>query len=318
MKCGACHIAEAKRQTHSVMAHALAVPENSPLFAKMPLMRVQKGAFTYTVETKGSQTTYSVTDGKKTISIPLHWTFGVDNQTFVFEYEGRWYEGLVSYFAEVKGLDTTIGDGGLRPTALIEALGRETVQAERAACFGCHSSGSEANGTVDLKALTPGVTCDHCHEGGLQHQAAALKGSRQGMPEDLRKANSDRTSAFCGQCHRTWETVMRMTQLGPFDVRFQPFRLANSKCYDGGDQRISCVACHDVHAASRPVPETVTAKCLACHSAGISLTSKAQKCPVSNTNCASCHMPKVALPGGHKLFTDHYIRVARSGEPYPY
>jgi hypothetical protein len=309
------------------MAHALAIPENNPLFAKMPLLRVQKGPFTYTVETKNSATTYSVSDGKTSLSVPVHWTFGVDNQTFVFEYEGHWYEGLVSYFAEVNGLDTTIGDDSLHPTTVLEALGRPIVEAERAACFGCHSSGNQPNGIVDLKTLTPGITCDHCHEGALQHQAAALKGSRLGLPPDLRRASPDRVSAFCGQCHRSWETVMRMTQFGPFDVRFQPFRLVNSKCYDGADQRISCVACHDVHAASSPSAQTVTTKCLACHSSSsgtlvktsaTNANPKAKACPVSNTNCASCHMPKVALPGGHRLFTDHYIRVTHTGEAYPY
>jgi hypothetical protein len=28
-------------------------------------------------------------------------------------------------------------------------------------------------------------------------------------------------------------------------------------------------------------------------------------------------MPKVSLPGGHAVFTDHFIRIVRPGEPYP-
>jgi hypothetical protein len=29
-------------------------------------------------------------------------------------------------------------------------------------------------------------------------------------------------------------------------------------------------------------------------------------------------MPKVELPGAHYKFTDHRIRIARPGDPYPY
>jgi len=28
-------------------------------------------------------------------------------------------------------------------------------------------------------------------------------------------------------------------------------------------------------------------------------------------------MPKTDLPGSHKLFTDHFIRIAKAGERYP-
>ena len=28
-------------------------------------------------------------------------------------------------------------------------------------------------------------------------------------------------------------------------------------------------------------------------------------------------MPKYELPGAHSKFSDHYIRIVKSGEPYP-
>ncbi|HEY0565005.1 MAG TPA: multiheme c-type cytochrome [Terriglobales bacterium] len=40
-------------------------------------------------------------------------------------------------------------------------------------------------------------------------------------------------------------------------------------------------------------------------------------CPVATSNCASCHMPKYELPDAHHRFTDHRIRSAREGDPYP-
>ncbi len=124
---------------------------------------------------------------------------------------------------------------------------------------------------------------------------------------------------FCGQCHRTWDTVVRNHSRGPAFVRFQPYRLGNSKCFIGNDKRISCLACHDPH---QPVNHDQTyydSKCLACHTAAKTTAAPAvaKVCPVSKNNCTTCHMPKIELPGGHAQFTDHQIRIARAGDPYP-
>ena len=32
----------------------------------------------------------------------------------------------------------------------------------------------------------------------------------------------------------------------------------------------------------------------------------------------TCHMPKVKITSAHNAFTDHWIRIARKGEPDPY
>jgi formate-dependent nitrite reductase cytochrome c552 subunit len=38
---------------------------------------------------------------------------------------------------------------------------------------------------------------------------------------------------------------------------------------------------------------------------------------VSVGNCVSCHMPKYEVPQSHTIFTDHYIRVVRTGAGFP-
>jgi hypothetical protein len=127
-------------------------------------------------------------------------------------------------------------------------------------------------------------------------------------------------SNFCGQCHRTWETVVRSHFKGEINVRFQPYRLANSKCFNGTDPRISCVACHDPHVDIVRNDSTYDSKCLACHATSSHVASGAaatKSCPVAKENCASCHMPKVTLPNGHMTFTDHQIRIAKPGDPFP-
>ena len=52
----------------------------------------------------------------------------------------------------------------------------------------------------------------------------------------LSELSTEELSDFCGQCHRTWAQIAAD---GPHDinnVRFQPYRLANSKCYDPSDK----------------------------------------------------------------------------------
>lgn len=314
LKCGGCHTAESRDQQTSAMAHALQTPGANATLAGHPKLQVQKGIYTYTLETKGTTTTYSVSDGTQSLSAPIHWAFGAHSQTYVYEIQGQWYESLMTYFAQIDGLDTTIGDAGIRPKTLADALGRPIDEKEREACFGCHSSDGLTTGKLDLSSAIPGVTCDHCHANALQHQAAILKGSLANLPPKLKGNSAFNIANFCGQCHRTWETVMRMPPVGVADVRFQPYRLMNSKCFVGSDARISCVACHNPHAASTPTAAKVTAACVSCHS----VAEHAKVCPVSKTDCASCHMPKVELPGSHRLFTDHDIRIVKAGESFPY
>jgi hypothetical protein len=97
------------------------------------------------------------------------------------------------------------------------------------------------------------------------------------------------------------------------DIRFQPYRLTESKCYDADDARISCLACHDPHRA-------VDSKAVDYDSSASPATPAARplrRLVASTTNCASCPMPKLELPGGHHKFTDHRIRIVRANEPFP-
>jgi hypothetical protein len=121
---------------------------------------------------------------------------------------------------------------------------------------------------------------------------------------------------FCGRCHRTWEEIVLQGVVGINTIRFQPYRLTNSRCFDGDDQRIACMACHDPHKAPDREPSAYDPKCLACHGPG-SQRTKGPGCRVANKDCVTCHMPKYELPGAHHKFTDHLIRVVREGEPFP-
>jgi Cytochrome c554 and c-prime len=201
-------------------------------------------------------------------------------------------------------------------------------------CEACHGPG--ANHAAAMKS-------------GMQDQAADLIMN----PKQLDPVAS---VDFCGACHRTWEDVVTsgFTGIGVYNVRFAPYRLENSKCWGRQpDARLTCIACHDPHQPLEHDAATYDSRCLQCHinqthdktlidtekinsekvnsekidskktdtektSAEKSASHPtAPACPVATRNCATCHMPKIETPVQHSIFTDHWIRIVRSGQPYP-
>lgn len=329
--CGRCHVAQAQSQPHTSMAHALQLPSQDLLFKTHPRLTFRVGSYSFTIGRDGDQVLYSVTDGSETISLPVRYAFGVGAQTFVLERDGQLYESHVSYYPSIDGLDVTMGDQQIHPATVLQAMGRALPSDQSTACFGCHASGAVVGGQLKPESMSPGVSCQHCHTRASEHFQAISHGKTQPMPAKLGRLSPEEVSQFCGQCHRTWETVVRSRWRGELNVRFQPYRLANSKCFDGVDARMSCIACHDPHQEISREKKVYDAKCLACHSSGAKPSAgmmashtdqPASKivmkmCPVSKGDCVSCHMPKVQLPGSHMSFADHDIRIHRAGDPYP-
>lgn len=321
--CASCHAAQSDEQPQTPMGRGLQLPETDPLFKTQPLLTFQKGPYTYTVSTRDDKSTYSVTDGTRTVSLPIHWSFGKGAQTWVLEIDGQLYESMVSYYPSIHGLEITTGDESLKPANLDEAVGRKLRKTEPKDCFGCHATNAVVDGKLHLQTMEPGVTCEHCHTGAISHMIAGFQGQAyETAPPDLSALTSEDISNFCGRCHRTWEAVVRSGWRGPMNVRFQAYRLANSKCFDGADPRISCIACHDPHKNLVTSDSYYDSKCLACHALKNSSPPKnapsdAKACPVATSKCITCHMPKVKLPNGLMTFHDHEIRIAKPGDPYP-
>jgi hypothetical protein len=328
------------------MHHALENPGANPVLDSHPNLTVLKDGYTYTVETKNGQSTYTVTDGKDTLTLPIRWMFGQHSQTWVLEMNGHFYESMVSYYPRENGLATTPGDQHITPHSVYEAMGRMTSTWETLQCFSCHATKATDGPKLTLDTLRPGVECERCHLGAIQHMADAAHDNFATIPPKLKPMDAAQAANFCGQCHRTWDTVVRNNWKGEVDVRFQPYRLENSKCFTANDRRISCLACHDPHQPLNHNQAYYDAKCQACHAAA--KTSAAQSsatpaslaataastataassptaaastpiksCPVSKEKCTTCHMPKTELPGGHVAFTDHLIRIVHPNDPYP-
>jgi len=337
-ECAKCHEQESATQHETAMGRALESVAGSRILRSRPRLTFRAGQFLFEITRQGDQSVYSVSDGTRKISVPILFAFGQGKagQTYVYERDGAYYESRLSYYKEIDGLDFTIGYERTVPASLEEALGRRQSPDETRGCFDCHATAASAGRTLQLKHLTPGVSCEACHGPGRDHVEAmrALKpGDKLGDKRVFNPGHmspDDLSQEFCGSCHRSAESVIMNKGLqGLHSVRFQPYRLFTSRGHEPSDPRLSCTACHDPHQNLSEDAAFYDQKCMACHRSQASLKSprvakaesesdrNAKPCPVSAKNCATCHMPKVELPGSHFKFTDHRIRVARPGEAVP-
>jgi len=326
--CAECHEGKAASQSRSSMGMAMESIKDSKILTEHQKLAFRNGPYSYEITRKGDQSFYAVTDGKETISLPILFAFGQGKagQTYVLQYDGAYYESLVSFYNETKGLDFTIGQTRDVPASLLGALGRRLSKSETLSCFGCHATGAVSGSSLHLDKLTLGVKCEACHGPGGGHVAAGKAGEPNAklIFNPARLGGDELTQDFCAACHRGAGEFASLKGMGVNNVRFQPYRIFNSKCYSD-DRRISCAACHDPHEPLNADAAYFDSKCMACHAAGGNTARAAAKpnaqasapaCRVGTKNCASCHMPKVELTGAHFKFTDHYIRVVRPNEPY--
>ncbi|MGH9520196.1 MAG: hypothetical protein ACRD2D_11130, partial [Terriglobales bacterium] len=142
---------------HASMRHALDTPGNNPVLEQHPDLSVTIGPYTYHVQTRNGQSTYTVTNGTDSMSLPLIWGFGHNSQTWVLEKDGALYESLVSYFQRSNGLGTTPGDQKLVPHTLNEAMGRKLSLWDERSCFNCHATHAVDGAKLLLSTLSPGV-----------------------------------------------------------------------------------------------------------------------------------------------------------------
>jgi hypothetical protein len=326
--CTGCHSEKTHSQTHTSMARALFLPSQSAVLKAHPRLSYKAGAHSYEIVTDGSQSVYRVTDGKETLSEPILYAFGNARiaQTFIFRHNGKLQEGRVSYYTAIDGLDWTIGDALNPAPSVQEAAGRDIDSAEARNCFSCHGTAATVNNQLQLDHLVPGVSCEACHGPAATHVAAMNAGDRANphIFNPMRLPPEKLSQEFCGACHRSVDTVAMMPGLGGVgNVRFQPYRLFNSRGHDPNNSHFACTACHDPHIELASDASSYDANCTGCHASGPSENTVTQVragkiCPVAKERCVSCHMPKVELASAHYKFTDHRIRVARPGDPYPY
>jgi hypothetical protein len=320
-ECAKCHTDISRTQMTTPMANAASLANQSEILQENPALQFHVGANDYRIARKASNVRLSVSCGNTSIATKLDWAFGLGKkgQTYLYSRDGSWYESRVSFYNTLQGLDVTTGNLTAKSYALENSLGRLLDPEDARRCFACHTSQSTTSERFHPETAIPGVRCESCHGSGAQHVSDMKKGridaGRRAIlnPKKLSPVDS---MDFCGACHRTWGDVVDEGITGVITVRFQPYRLENSRCWGKGDERLTCIVCHNPH--EQLVHETASydQKCLNCHLAQNG--SKPTKdhpgtaCPVSTNNCVSCHMPKVEVPSMHAAFTDHLIQIVRS------
>ncbi|PYS79672.1 MAG: hypothetical protein DMF67_07660 [Acidobacteria bacterium] len=324
--CAECHAKEARTQLTTPMGHASERAADCEVLKTRAPLTFRNGPYTYRITRDGDRSIYTVGDGAATISEPVLFCFGqgVAGQTYIFRHGGAFYESRVSYFQALQNLDITILHPRAVPSSLEDALGRPMSQEATQGCFSCHTTPATGGPRPQLERAAPGVSCEACHGPGERHVAAA-RAKNLKDPQIFNPASLDAlelSQEFCGACHQSFDTVMSLAgQGGAGNIRFQPYRIFNSRGHLVNDRRLSCVACHDPHEQLQHDEAYYDSKCLACHLSSAkepkTEARAAPACPVSAKQCATCHMPKVELPEMHYKFTDHWIRVVRPGEAVP-
>lgn len=324
-ECAKCHETQAETWRETAMAHAGGPTTQSEILRRHDHLNFQVGSYGYAILTENQKTVQEVTSGDTKRSDILQWSFGVGNmgQTYLYEKSGVFYEGHVSFYSTPQMLDITPGQSRSVPASADEASGRRMVADETRHCFSCHTTASITKGQFDPDRMFPGVTCEACHGPGAKHVAAVTSGDVAHIEDSiLNPARLNATDAvdFCGACHRTWQDAVSNhgIGLGVFNVRFAPYRLENSRCWQEGG--ITCTSCHDPHKPLVQDENSYDSSCLQCHApikgAKKTSTHSGRTCPVATKNCVSCHMPKYQPPNLHSSFIDHWIRVV-TGDSYP-
>lgn len=326
--CASCHLTKFQSAQTTPMGLGAMAASDAQVLQSHPHLEFAVKQYRYAIDTSPGASRYTVTDGQHSLAYDLTWAFGTARvgQSYLFKNSDRFYEARVTYFDTLKGLGFTPDRDLASPKDVSEAMYRPVSAAEIQRCFGCHTTASNIGGKFDGAHLIPGVTCEACHGPGAKHVAAMNSPSIIPNARNVAIFNSAHLAPvdaveFCGACHGSWWDVKLAGVTGVSTTRSAPYRLVTSKCWGKGDVRLECTACHDPHAPLETKASAYDHACLSCHlrsqSMKLSASHPGRACPVASENCTSCHMPKVYVPEMHSIFTDHRIRIAKTGALFP-
>lgn len=325
-ECAKCHSSTAASQMSTEMALTSSRSVDSAFLDGHGALAFQQAPYNYEIERKGDAIRYSVGDGQSFISQPLLFAFGqgIVGHTYIYQVGENFFESRLSYYSALKALDLTTGHLRSVPPDIERALGRLLEPREAKKCFGCHTTASTTANHFDPSESLAGVACEACHGPGSKHVHAMKTGQiEEGKKNILNPSGLNPVTSvdFCGACHRTSGDVIQMGIKGVATVRFQPFRLEESRCWSGTSGQLTCLACHNPHEPLVHESGSYDHACLRCHaqssSRNLGSDRRITACRISNKNCVSCHMPKIEIPGMHHAFTDHRIRIVRAAALYP-
>jgi hypothetical protein len=332
--CVRCHKDEAST---TPMQRAAVTAADATFLKARPAQSFSSRPFTYSLASTPTGIDYTVADGPHRLSRKLDWVMGAGlmGRTFLYQIDGQWYQSQLTYYTALSALDITTGlppDISNAPaTHLTSALGQPLSPDDTRRCFNCHTVHSTTSQGFNPLHAEAGLGCEACHGPGLAHatQMSANPGPHPNLSNIFNPAKLSPVDSndFCGACHRSFadasQSIAQVQASSTAIVRFQPYRLEESRCWreslqTQGAQEVTCVACHNPH---QPLDKNLASydkHCLQCHSGSTSTTThSANVCPKATSQCVTCHMPKVNVPSMHGDFTDHYIRVVHPNEGFP-
>ncbi len=345
--CAQCHESIARSAQLTPMARAAMRASESNVLSSNPNLTFTQNSYRYDIRTESGTSVYTVMDGSSRESAVIKWAFGSNGaQSWLYKNgDGEIHEARVTYFQDLHTLNVTPNRDLEHAQNVDEAMGRTVGHAEVYRCFACHTTESGTGTSFDESKLIPGVKCEACHGPGGAHIDLIKRGPDTGnvtarqentqksivsrknqiaLIFDPGKLSPEESVDFCGACHGSyWDITLDTAPSSESRVRFEPYRLEQSKCWSRNDARLTCIACHDPH---KPLDTETThydRVCLSCHLtetktvAASPGTHAKSVCHVAKNNCVSCHMPQVYVPAARRSFPDHRIRIAHNGEPFP-
>jgi tetratricopeptide (TPR) repeat protein len=270
-------------------------------------------------------------NGDNAVEKEIHYVLGSGNHARTFLHrtpEGRLLEMPVNWYPENGGI-LAMSPGYDRPDHMDmrRAIGYQ--------CAFCHNGYPNAKGNSLLDdpvfegELPEGIDCQRCHGPGREHVS---QGGR-GKILNPKKLSATRQMEVCMQCHlettsfplpnsipRVDQAIFSYNPTQPlenyilhfdhpkatpqqdkFEIAGSAYRLRQSKCFLGSNEKLTCTTCHDPH--KKPAAN-VDSSCQGCHQ---NIASSAKH--PAKSECASCHMPKRRTEDViHVAVTDHKIQ----------
>ena len=322
--CARCHPAVYEKHKATAMAQAAARPAESRIFLEDPVLGLERGPYTYALRQESGRVTFTLSAGHEKITEPVFLVVGagVVFQYYFIEHQGAYYRLPVHYYSAQGKLGLGEESAAPAPASLNAALGKCLTADGVRECLHCHSPATVVGDRIETDRMVPGADCEVCHGPGARHVAAMRSGKpRESAIFNPAHLRPEQEVEFCGACHYPVQEVKTGKLRGVQTVLSRPYRLLGSRCWNPADRRSRCGFCHDAHAPLAQPTAAYDAKCLACHASSTDEPARADQpgkpCPVGRRDCAGCHMPRVPVPDSPIVYTDHRIRIASAGAPYP-
>ena len=205
-------------------------------------------------------------------------------------------------------------------------------------CYNCHVS--QLSTQYDLETDTyrihwaePGINCETCHGGSLEHVRLFRETPKGRTPKDpkiikMKAFTPDQVNAACASCHAKMTPLAADFRPGDrFYDFFKPAAFENPDFYpDGRDLgenytytswltspcvksgRLDCVHCHTSSGRYKFKDKSPNDACLPCHAEHVAGAAAHSHHPAEaeSSRCISCHMPKTQFARMGR--SDHSMR----------